>query len=104
LPTPPGAQAPIRGWRSVDPADGTLEARLLLSERAARTPGGCPPGNHHCLAGIDQRPRRTIDAAALANWLALRAVEQSKKLDAPKAASRSTTRRSCGHPAQPAPN
>jgi hypothetical protein len=35
------------------------------------------------LKGPINAPKRTIDAAALANWLALRAVEQqAKKLDA----------------------
>jgi uncharacterized protein involved in outer membrane biogenesis len=76
-----GADLTVGG--SVDLAEGMLEARLLLFG-----PGGAGslintrPEITIALKGPINAPRRTIDAAALANWLALRAVEQqSKKLD-----------------------
>jgi uncharacterized protein involved in outer membrane biogenesis len=77
-----GADLAVGG--SVDLADGTLEARLLLfGTGGASSPVGARPEITIALRGPISAPRRTIDAAALANWLALRAVEQqSKKLDA----------------------
>jgi large subunit ribosomal protein L24 len=77
-----GADLAVGG--SVDLADGTLEARLLLFGTGdASSPVGARPEITIALRGPISAPRRTIDAAALANWLALRAVEQqSKKLDA----------------------
>jgi large subunit ribosomal protein L24 len=77
-----GADLAVGG--SVDLADGTLEARLLLfGSGGASPPLSARPEVTIALRGPVSAPRRTIDAAALANWLALRAVEQqSKKLDA----------------------
>jgi large subunit ribosomal protein L24 len=77
-----GADLAVGG--SVDLADGTLEARVLLfGTGGASSPVGARPEITIALRGPISAPRRTIDAAALANWLALRAVEQqSKKLDA----------------------
>jgi large subunit ribosomal protein L24 len=77
-----GADLAVGG--SVDLADGTLEARLLLfGSGGASSPLSARPEVTIALRGPVSAPRRTIDVAALANWLALRAVEQqSKKLDA----------------------
>jgi uncharacterized protein involved in outer membrane biogenesis len=76
-----GADLTIGG--SVDLAEGTLEARLLLfGPGGAGSPINTRPEITIALKGPINAPRRTVDAAALANWLALRAVEQqSKKLD-----------------------
>jgi large subunit ribosomal protein L24 len=76
-----GADLAVGG--SVDLAEGTLEARLLLFGRGgANSPINARPEITIALRGPISAPRRIIDAAALANWLALRAVEQqSKKLD-----------------------
>ena len=76
-----GADLTVGG--SVDLAEGTLEARLLLfGPGGARSPINTRPEITIALKGPINAPKRTIDAAALANWLALRAVEQqSKKLD-----------------------
>ncbi len=65
-------------------ADGALDSRLILFGSAA---GAAAPSNGRpevviSLKGPIDAPKRTIDVAALASWLALRAVEQqSKKLD-----------------------
>ncbi|HZD61304.1 MAG TPA: AsmA family protein [Xanthobacteraceae bacterium] len=76
-----GADLTVGG--SVDLAEGTLEARLLLfGPGGAGSPIDTRPEITIALKGPVNAPKRTIDAAALANWLALRAVEQqSKKLD-----------------------
>ena len=76
-----GADLTVGG--SVDLAEGTLEARLLLfGPGGAGSPINTRPEITIALKGPINAPKRTIDAAALANWLALRAVEQqSKKLD-----------------------
>ena len=78
----PGADLTIGG--SVDLTEGTLEARLLLSGTGgAGSPLEARPEITIALRGPVNAPKRTIDAAALANWLALRAVEQqARKLDA----------------------
>jgi uncharacterized protein involved in outer membrane biogenesis len=76
-----GAELAVGG--SVDLAEGMLEARLLLlGTGGAGSPVDTRPEITIALRGSVNAPKRTIDAAALANWLALRAVEQqSKKLD-----------------------
>jgi uncharacterized protein involved in outer membrane biogenesis len=75
-----GADLTVGG--SVDLAEGTLEARLLLFGPSAGSPINTRPEITIALKGPINAPKRTIDAAAFANWLALRAVEQqSKKLD-----------------------
>jgi large subunit ribosomal protein L24 len=78
----PGADLTIGG--SVDLTEGTLEARLLLfGTGGAGSPLEARPEIAIALRGPVNAPKRTIDAAALANWLALRAVEQqARKLDA----------------------
>jgi large subunit ribosomal protein L24 len=69
---------------SVNLADMTIDARLSLTGRAGA--GGASTGRPEIvvmLKGPIAAPKRTIDVAALASWLALRAVEQqTKKLDA----------------------
>jgi len=78
----PGADLTIGG--SVDLTEGTLEARLLLfGTGGAGSPLEARPEITIALRGPVNAPKRTIDAAALANWLALRAVEQqARRLDA----------------------
>jgi large subunit ribosomal protein L24 len=101
-----GADLTVGG--NVDLAEGTLEARLLLFG-----PGGAGsltntrPEITILLRGPVNAPKRTIDAAALANWLALRAVEQqAKKLDAleSREASPPPVPPAVNFSTQPAPN
>ncbi|HEY6995689.1 MAG TPA: AsmA family protein [Xanthobacteraceae bacterium] len=64
-------------------AEGAVDARLtLLGAAAAGAPANSRPEVLIALKGPVDTPRRSIDVAALASWLALRAVEQqSKKLE-----------------------
>jgi len=64
-------------------ADAALDARLILFGPAGPdAPSNIRPEVMISLRGPFEAPKRTIDVAALASWLALRAVEQqSKKLD-----------------------
>ncbi len=74
-----GADLAVSG--SVDLAEGDMDARLTMS-RATGESANSRPEVLIALKGPVEMPKRTIDAAALANWLALRAVEQqSMKLD-----------------------
>ena len=68
---------------SVNLAEVALDARLTLSaDGGAGAPANSRPEVTVGLKGPIATPKRTIDVAALASWLALRAVEQqSKKLD-----------------------
>jgi large subunit ribosomal protein L24 len=68
---------------NVDLAEGSLDARLtLFGAAAAGAPADTRPEIGIALKGPIDAPKRTIDVAALASWLALRSVEQqSKKLD-----------------------
>src|SRR5712691_1357929 len=77
-----GADLAVSG--SVNLADGAIDARLTLSGVAgAGAPANTRPEVVIALKGPIDAPKRRIDVAALASWLALRAVEQqSKKLDA----------------------
>jgi hypothetical protein len=60
-------------------AENDLDARLALSAAAGT---GTPPELIVMLKGPVSAPKRSVDVAAFASWLALRAVEQqSKKLD-----------------------
>jgi AsmA-like C-terminal region len=67
----------------VNLAEGILDARLtLFGASGAGAPAEARPEIDIALKGPPDAPKRTIDVAALATWLALRAVEQqSKKLD-----------------------
>jgi large subunit ribosomal protein L24 len=77
-----GADLAISG--SFNLVDAAIDARLMLAGIAGA--GGASTGRPEVaimLKGAFDAPKRTIDAASLASWLALRAVEQqSKKLDA----------------------
>ena len=69
---------------SVNLADAALEGRLtLFGMGGASAPANTRPEITIGLKGPVDTPKRSIDVAALASWLALRAVEQqSKKLEA----------------------
>ncbi len=64
-------------------AEGALDVRLtLLGAGGAGAPANTRPEVLVALKGPVDAPKRSIDVAALASWLALRAVErQSKQLD-----------------------
>ena len=68
---------------SVNLTEAALDARLtLFGTGGAGVPANTRPEIGIALKGPIDAPKRTIDVAALASWLALRAVEQqSKKLD-----------------------
>jgi large subunit ribosomal protein L24 len=68
---------------SVNLAEAALDARLtLFGAGGAGAPADTRPEIGIALKGPIDAPKRTIDVAALASWLALRAVDQqSKKLD-----------------------
>ena len=70
---------------SVNLTEAALDARLTLfgaGAGGAGAPANTRPEIGIALKGPIDAPKRTIDVAALASWLALRAVEQqSKKLD-----------------------
>jgi large subunit ribosomal protein L24 len=67
----------------VNLAEGALDVRLTLSGAGGPgAPANTRPEVLVALKGPLDAPKRTVDVAALASWLALRAVEQqSKKLD-----------------------
>ena len=75
---------------SIDLTQSAIDARLILSgpkAEDASAPGH--PGISVSLKGPIDAPKRTLDVAALANWLALRAVEQkAKRVDALEQAAR----------------
>jgi len=68
---------------SVDLADASVDARLtLFGAGGPAAPANTRPEVMVSLKGPIDNPKRSIEVAALASWLALRAVEQqSKKLD-----------------------
>ncbi len=73
---------------SVGLADATLDATLTLTGTPV-TGMSIRPMVSIALKGPLMAPRRTVDAAVLASWLALRAVEQqTKRLDAMEQAQR----------------
>jgi large subunit ribosomal protein L24 len=76
-------RADLAASGSVDLAEGMLDARLTLSGTAgAGALADSRPEVGIALKGSIDAPKRSIDVAAFASWLALRAVEQqSKKLD-----------------------
>jgi large subunit ribosomal protein L24 len=72
---------------SIDLTQSAIDARLVLS--GPKSAGGGPPDISVSLKGPIDAPKRTLDVAALANWLALRAVDQkSKRVDALEQAAR----------------
>jgi large subunit ribosomal protein L24 len=76
-----GSELALNGRVSL--ADSDIDARLVLSSAAAAgVVANTPPEIVVALKGPISAPKRSIDVAAFASWLALRAVEQqSKKLD-----------------------
>jgi uncharacterized protein involved in outer membrane biogenesis len=81
-PTVRAQRADLAAGGSVNLAEGALDARLTLFGAGAGAPADTRPEIGIVLKGPIETPKRTVDVAALASWLALRAVEQqSKKLD-----------------------
>jgi uncharacterized protein involved in outer membrane biogenesis len=81
-PTIRAQRADLAAGGSVNLAEGALDARLTLFGAGAGAPADTRPEIGIVLKGPIETPKRTVDVAALASWLALRAVEQqSKKLD-----------------------
>jgi large subunit ribosomal protein L24 len=78
------AGADLSASANVDFADGTLDAQVTLAGAVAHgtTASATKPVIFISLKGALPDAKRTIDTNALANWLALRAVEQqSQQLD-----------------------
>ncbi|HYY37165.1 MAG TPA: AsmA-like C-terminal region-containing protein, partial [Xanthobacteraceae bacterium] len=82
-PTVRAQRADLAAGGNINLSDGALDARLTLFGAAGSGgPADTRPEIGIVLKGPIETPKRTIDVAALASWLALRAVEQqSKKLD-----------------------
>jgi uncharacterized protein involved in outer membrane biogenesis len=81
-PTVRAQRADLTAGGTVNLAEGALDARLTLFGAGAGAPTDTRPEIGIVLKGPIETPKRTVDVAALASWLALRAVEQqSKKLD-----------------------
>jgi hypothetical protein len=65
---------------SIDLTQSAIDARLILSgPKVADAAAGGHPDISISLKGPLDAPKRTLDVAALANWLALRAVDQKTK-------------------------
>jgi large subunit ribosomal protein L24 len=65
---------------SIDLTQSAIDARLVLSApQIADASVGSHPDISVVLKGPIDAPKRTLDVAALANWLALRAVDQKAK-------------------------
>jgi large subunit ribosomal protein L24 len=81
-----GAELALSG--SVSLAESLLDARAVLKgPEDAGGPAGTRPELTIMLKGPIEQPKRTLEVAALANWLALRTVEQqTRKIDALEAA------------------
>jgi large subunit ribosomal protein L24 len=75
---------------SIDLTQSAIDARLILSgPKVADAPAGGHPDISVSLKGPIDAPKRTLDVAALANWLALRAVDQkARRVDALEQAAR----------------
>jgi uncharacterized protein involved in outer membrane biogenesis len=75
---------------SIDLTQSAIDARLTLSgPKVADPPAGGHPDISVSLKGPIDAPKRTLDVAALANWLALRAVDQkARRVDALEQAAR----------------
>jgi large subunit ribosomal protein L24 len=75
-----GSELSVSG--RVDLTDADMEARLVLARAIASGGPNAPPGIVVTLKGPIGAPLRSIDVAAFAGWLALRAVDQqTKKID-----------------------
>jgi len=78
-----GAELALSG--NVALAEDAIDARLLLTgpARADAPAGTAPPDVAVTLKGPIDAPKRTLEAAAFTNWLALRALEQhTRRIDA----------------------
>jgi hypothetical protein len=65
---------------SIDLTQSAIDARLILSgPKIADASAGGQPDISVSLKGPIDAPKRTLDVSALANWLALRAVDQKAK-------------------------
>ncbi len=75
---------------SVDLTQNAIDAHLILSgPKVADASAGSRPDISLSLKGPIDAPKRVLDVAALANWLALRAVDQkAKRVDALEQAAR----------------
>jgi AsmA family/AsmA-like C-terminal region len=75
---------------SIDLTQSAIDARLILSgSKAEDASSGGHPDISISLKGPIEAPKRTLDVAALTNWLALRAVDQkAKRVDALEQATR----------------
>jgi uncharacterized protein involved in outer membrane biogenesis len=75
---------------SIDLTQSAIDARLILSgPKADDAAAGSHPDISVSLKGPIDAPKRTLDVAALTNWLALRAVDQkAKRVDALEQAAR----------------
>jgi uncharacterized protein involved in outer membrane biogenesis len=75
---------------SIDLTQSAIDARLILSgPKVADPAAGGHPDISVSLKGPIDAPKRTLDVAALANWLALRAVDQkARRVDALEQAAR----------------
>jgi hypothetical protein len=75
---------------SIDLTQSAIDARLILSgPKVADPAAGGHPDISVGLKGPIDAPKRTLDVAALANWLALRAVDQkARRVDALEQAAR----------------
>jgi large subunit ribosomal protein L24 len=74
-----GEGADLMASGSLDLAESALDARLILSGPADRETAAGRPDIFISLKGPMAAPRRTVDVAALASWLMLRAVERETK-------------------------
>jgi large subunit ribosomal protein L24 len=83
-----GAELALAG--SVDLTQSAIDARVILSGPKAEDPSvSGHPDISVSLKGPIDAPKRTLDVAALANWLALRAVDQkARRVDALEQAAR----------------
>jgi uncharacterized protein involved in outer membrane biogenesis len=90
----------------VNLAEGALDVLLTLSGASGPgAPANTRPEVLVALKGPLDAPKRTVDVAALASWLALRAVEQqSKKLDVLEGREPAVTPTRAVPPARPAIN
>jgi uncharacterized protein involved in outer membrane biogenesis len=80
IPEKPDVDLAVNGL--VNLADASIDARLTLSSIKPHGPMKSSPEIVVALKGPIEAPARTVDAAAFANWLALRVVEQqSEKLN-----------------------
>ncbi len=75
---------------SIDLTQSVIDARFVLSgPKTADASAGSYPDISVALKGPIEAPKRTLDVAALANWLALRAVDQkAKRVDVLEQAAR----------------